>query len=350
MFDTIKALWAGFSGGLKEFGEARKMVWSLLFTFLAGWLATAFAGWISYPSYRSFIAYLPGADLIALFFTAGVACFLYFALAYLSGFSVERWRGTDPNVRNYSILGARIFGVAAILFLTVDLYMNFQGTTHRANDVAGSVATFSYTTPSSRQADLDRDRERLDQLLNGQLGGYGWPDQKGVFHLNNSGKKYQRELSANIRRLQTADSTDRAAALANVEALNTDRAEVKALAKDAMKNAVYGVYVLVLILCIVQAYITEVIQEAQGISWVRSAPRTAPSVATATRKTAMSAKVSIPLEPSKTATRHTATRHCAHCGEEFTGRKDKKYCSDDCRMDAYEIRTGKKLRRGRTYR
>ncbi len=39
-------------------------------------------------------------------------------------------------------------------------------------------------------------------------------------------------------------------------------------------------------------------------------------------------------------------RQCAHCGHDFTvTRKDKKYCSDECRAAAWEKRTGAKLRK-----
>lgn len=359
MFDTLKCLFAGFAGQLKAAGEARRLVWLLLFTFLAGWLATAFAGWISWPSYRGSIAYLPGADLIATFFTGGIAGFLYFALAYLSGFAVERWKGTDAAARNYTALGARVFAVAAALFMVVDLYMNYQGTTHRAKEAAGNVATFTYQTPPDRARQIDKAQVTLEKLQAGQIGGYGWRNPKdGIYYLNNSGKRYQRQLSAQIERLQTADSTDRAAALADVEALNADRAETESLAKDALKNAVYGVYVLVLLLCIVQAYIVETIQEALGQSWTAPKPSAATTGtrAAATRQTGNPSKtVSVPLEgqaigkasQTEKTSKTDSQRTCPNCGNPVIGRRNKVYCSETCRQTAWEQRNGKQLRRGR---
>ena len=343
MFDTIKSLWSGFSGSLRQTTEARTLVWLLLITFIAGWVFVAFAGWISFPSYRAAISYLPGADLIAMFFTCGVAGFLYFALAYLSGFAVERWMQVAMAVRNYRLLGARILGVAAVLFLTVDVYMNLQGTSYRAANAAGELAKFTYETPRARQGEIATDRATLARLQAGELGGYGWRNPKdGIYHLNNSGKLYQRELSANIRRMQVADSTDRAAQLADIEAANADRNETETQAKAALKNAVYGVYVLVLILCIVQAYITETIQEAQGISY-RHTNTVVPSPAYAPRATA-EASLSIPLDGIRT----THTGECANCGKEFhVRRKGHKYCSEKCRVEAWEHRTGKTLRKER---
>lgn len=347
MFDTVKALWAGFSGELEATKEARKMVWLLLLTFLAGWISTAFAGWISFPSYRAAIAYLPGANYIALAFTTGIAGFLYFALAYLSGFFVERWRGTPETLRNYQKLGARIFGVAACLFLVVDVYMNLQGTTHRAKDAAGSVATFTYQTPEARQKEISSDRATLTQLQAGELGGYGWRNpQDGIYYLNNSGKRYQRELSGNIRRLQLADSTDRAASLADVEAHNVARTETEAMATEALKNAVYGVYVLVLILCIVQAYITEAIQEAAPHVFtvsVKTRPgKSAAPYAVAPRATTGGVTLNVPLD----GIRQTHTAECANCGSEFhVRRKGHKYCSEPCRIEAWQRKTGKQLRK-----
>jgi len=356
MFDTLKCLWAGFSGELESYGEPRKIIWLLLFTFLAGWLTTAFAGWISFPSYRSAISFLPFADYVSLFFTSGVAGFLYFALAYIGGWAVEKWRISPAP--NYTLLGARILGAATVVFLVVDMYMNYQGTTHRAKEVAGEVVQYTYKTPAERQGQMGTDRETLQQLQAGKLGGYGWRDPRtGIYHLNNSGKKYQRELSGNIRQLMLADSTDRAAFLTDVAALNQERTETRTLTEDALKNAVYGVYVLVFILCIVQAFIVETIQDAMGLNVVS---KSVGPVRTATRKTASlgSTTVSYPIEPfgkaktSQTDKRldgkaSTDKRQCKTCGTEITGRKDKKYCSTACRQAAWEKRSGKKLRRGR---
>lgn len=263
MFDTLKCIFSGLTGGLRDTREARKLVWLLTITFVAGLLATAFAAWVSYPAYRGMVQYLPGSEIIAISFTAGVALFIYFVLAYLSGFSVEIWRGVPMQDRNYHRLGAIIFGICAAVFLSTDFYMNMQGKGYRAQQAAGTVAAFTYVTPADQVQRLAADRRKVDQLTSGKIGGLGWRDPKtGIFHLNQSGKRTLKALELSIRRTEQADSTARTAFLSDQVRTNADRDRRENKIGATLENAVYGVYLFVLLLTIVQAYVVEVIQAA----------------------------------------------------------------------------------------
>jgi hypothetical protein len=266
MFDTIDAIWAGLSGRLKELPRARKIVWVLILAFLAGWAATAFAAWISYPSYFSLIDFIAHADIAALCFTAAIAGFLYFALAYCAGFLNERWMSIPPEERDYYALGFRIFFVACALFLYIDFQMNMNGAEVRAKDAAGAIVTYSYQTPEAVNARLLSDRQKLDDIEGGKVGGYGWRDPRtGIFHLNQSGKRAARSIRESIRIAQQSDSTDRAAFLSDQEVLNRNREVKETRIHQTLRGAVYGVYFLIFLLCIVQAYCVELIQQEQKI-------------------------------------------------------------------------------------
>lgn len=257
MFSTIQSLFNGFAG--KLYGESAKLVWLLLVTFLAGWAATFFAGWVSFPSYYALLEHLPGARIIAICFTAGIAGFIYFSLAYLSGYCIEHWMNSP--VRNYTALGAKIIAIAALVFLAVDFYMNMQGKEYRAEEAAGTAQTFTYQTDPAHTKRLEADRSKLDELTTCKIGGLSWIDpETGRCYLNQSGKKMQKELTASIRRVEQADSTARARFIADLDTSNQDRDEREASLKATLRNAVYGVYLFVLMFCIVQAYIVESMQ------------------------------------------------------------------------------------------
>lgn len=400
MFDTLRCLWAGFSGQLRGYGEARKLIWLLLIAFIAGWLAAAFAAWVSFPSYRAMISFLPGATVIAWGFTLSIAGFLYFDLAYLAGFFVERWKGIPLSVRNYTTLGARILGICAIVFLAVDVSMNLQGTYHRASEAAGDLVTFEYQTPPDRSADMKADRETLSKLQAGELGGYGWKDQQGTYHLNNSGKRYQRALSAQIKEAQEADKLERAAALKEVNEANAQRAAIQAKAESSLKGGVYGVYVFILLLGFVQAYIVETIQNLTGQN-TPAAPAEAPARPQVKRSAPKAGKPTFssqqapsglvtaqnqndgpqaqarPQQPAGEAQGELPQYGeaqaqgggdqaqgeaqagplakvpggwmivCKNCGQHAVMKSHlAKYCGDECRQEHWENRTGRKLKKG----
>ena len=357
MFDTLNSLWLGFSGDLSGNRQARKLVWLLLVVFLFGWVCIVYAAWVSFPSYFAMIEFLPFAPILALTFTVGIASFLYFDLAYIAGFLVERWKQIDPQVRDYTTLGARILGAAAVLFLCVDVYMNMQGAGYRAEDAAGAIVkTSTYETAPATAGGLADDRAKLDDLLQGKLGGYGWRDPKtGIYHLNNSGKRLQRSLSANLSRLQAADSTQRAAFLADQAAAQGAREEKRGKAEQTLKMGVYGVYVFVFILTIIQAFIVETIQDKTGHN-APSAAASKPKAKAPAKGGGLTSTHAAPAMAGSGAGLVTLSAKgakgyeitCNHCGKQAIMKSPRaKYCSEKCRTAAWEERTGAKLKKGK---
>lgn len=355
MWDTLSCIWAGLAGRLNAYNEARRLVWLLIVTYLFGWLATAFVCWVSQPTYLALIEYLPGAGTVSWGFAGGVAAFLYFGLAYVAGYWVERMRGVPDAQRNYTPLGARVIGLAVVMFAGCDLYMQTQGAHYRAADVAGEPERLAYqdNTLAERMAG---DSERLNAIEGGKVGGYGWRDPKtGTYHLNNGGKRAADELRANIRRAAQADSLQRVAAFGAVEAANTRKADLQARADKTLSGASYAVYVVILLLCIVQAYVVETIQAAL-------LPDGRPGAAgggSRTERDAVRGAVHSPLvlndTPGKIGYEYTGgtvasakgtTHACQHCGTAYTRRTVwQKYCGEPCRIAAFEARTGRTVKR-----
>ena len=347
MFDTLKSLWVGFSGSLGEHGEARKLVWLLLVAFLAGWLAAVFAAWISYPSYYSTISYLPKAQIIGWAFTLGIAGFLYFVLSYLSGFLVERWKRIPVSQRNYTALGARIFAVCAVLFLCVDMYMNLQGSEHRAKEAAGEIERYTYQTPPETVNRLEGYRAKLAEVEGGKIGGYGWRDPKTkIFWLNTSGKRAAADLRASIRRTEQNDSTTQAAFLADIEQANNEKKQIERKAQSTLKNAVYGVYVLIFLLGIVQGYIVETIQATEKKGTIEAPEKTKKRKSNKPKFNPNT--IASQPAPAIAMSGKGYQIECGYCGESVVMKSHRaKYCSPECRQSAWEERTGAKLKKGK---
>lgn len=370
MFDTVKNLWDGFLGKFKDNDEGRRLIWLLLIVFIAGWVVTAFAAWLSFPAYLSLVQYFPGAVQVAIGFTGVVAIFIYFALGYMAGYAVQSWR---RNMKSYTSLGARIMGFSVVLFLAVDFYMNMAGKDVRATEAAGAFAVFSYTTPAADLQTIQAAQTKLSEIEVGNVGGYGWRDPKtGIFWLNKSGKSAAADLRATIRRTQQADSTSRAAFLADQATANERRAGIEASAKTTLTKAVYGVYVLVAILCIVQAFINETLspktstiapKSTNGVGakvqgqpsqvrtmgggfWGRLFGR--PSLVTAQANTgASTAAINATVGRAITATGGGYQIICQHCGNEALMKSHRaKYCCEACKENAYTARTGRKVNKG----
>lgn len=349
MFDTIASIWAGFLGKLSNYKESRKLVWLLLASFIAGWLATAFASWISYPAYLGMIDFLPGSDRIAAAFTVGIAAFIYFDLAYVGGFLVERWKRVPADLQNYSALGFRIFFFSGIVFLSADFYMNQAGATYRADEAGGERIVSVYSPDPEAVAQLRADKGRLAGVESGKIGGYGWEDPQGRWRLNGTGKRMAADLRASIRRAEKVDSTAMAVYLADVEAANSKKEQRRSKAAATLKNGVYGVYLFIFLLCIVQAYIVETIQaatftESSALKGKKSVKARKPGFFQRFRESIAPA----PAAPGgAVATEAGYLIQCEKCGKEAIKKApNARFCTDQCRQEAWESRTGAKVKKG----
>jgi hypothetical protein len=346
MFDTLKILWLGASGALKHHKEARKLVWLLLVAFVFGWMTTAFAAWISFPSYRSLVDYLPAASTIAALFTGGVAGYIYFSIMYVSGFSVERWLHVPEPERNYKPLGARIIGLSCVFFLVIDFLMNLSGVGYRAEAAAGSMATYKYETPAETLTALKQAQKQLDDILSWNAGKMTVSGQRQAAAAQN----------AIISRLQQADSTSRAQFIQDKESANAARQTLKTKAERNLRGGVYGVYVLLLLISLVMAYITETIQRETN----KARPKPA-ATGYQQNGTIQNHHQHTPTMPHNQYTELDSGSIdpdafsgpvagfqivCKYCG---TATKKKsaqaKYCCATCRVAASQERIGKELKR-----
>lgn len=351
MFDTIKCLWLGFSGRLSHEKESRKMIWLLLASFLAGWLATLFAAWVSFPAYRAMIDFLPDAEMIAAAFTFGIAFFIYFDLAYVGGFLVERWKAVPGHLQTYTALGFRILFLAGIIFLVADFYMNKTGATYRADEAGGEMISFHYTTPQAVVAQLKQDRERLQGIENGTIGGYGWQDEAGRWRLNRTGKKMAADLRQSIRRTEQKDSTLQARHILDVTRENTRLEQIKHKAGKTLRNGVYGVYVFIFLLCIIQAYIVETIQAASPDGHFQNEPPK-PAAAGKRKTESIANKARGIFTPSAAGVVAESGGYkitCKNCGTEAFKKSNRAvFCSDACRVEYWEREKGAKVKKGKT--
>ena len=73
MFDLLRSIAAGFGGKLKESPEARKLVWVLIVALFFSGCCIFFIAYVSYSRYLAIAGFLPGAEVVAMFFTIDIA-------------------------------------------------------------------------------------------------------------------------------------------------------------------------------------------------------------------------------------------------------------------------------------
>lgn len=264
MFDIIKAIIWGFSGKFSDHPQARKSVWILLITGFFSLCCLFFAAYVSFSRYVDLTGFLPGAGKVAFAFTLGVAGYIFFASSYISTFAAEKWMLKKSNLNG---------GIATALFLSAivvglgDYQMNLDGAADVANAAAGQIHQMDDASIRAKYTDDIKDAQgKLDALLAGQLGGYGWQDKKGVYHLNNSGKRFQRALTSQIDKLRTDMSSEIQAERQRIDQMNGERSDRKTITHERLLIAVRAVYFIQFALCLVMALLGVSMAQAMGIS------------------------------------------------------------------------------------
>ena len=138
MFELFHSVAAAFGGRLSEAPEARKLVWLMLVTLFFGGCCVFFVAYVSYSRYRAVAGFLPGADVVALCFTAGIALFMYYASSHVSAFAIELWLRGESRLQWQ---GAVLIAIAGILVGVIDYRMNLDGAGDVAARSAGTAAT-----------------------------------------------------------------------------------------------------------------------------------------------------------------------------------------------------------------
>ena len=163
MFDLIRSIAAGFGGRLKESPEARKLVWVLIVALFFSGCCIFFIAYVSYTRYRAVAGFLPGADVVAISFTIGIALFMYYVSSHVSAFAVESWLYGKSRLAWQGVI---IFAVAGIpstslrtgLVGVIDYRMNLDGAEDVAESSAGKVAVVD------EDAILNRYKPEIEKL------------------------------------------------------------------------------------------------------------------------------------------------------------------------------------------
>jgi len=163
MFDLLRSIAAGFGGKLKESPEARRLVWVLIVALFFSGCCIFFIAYVSYSRYRSIAGFLPGADLVAMSFTAGIALFMYYVSAHVAGFAVESWLYGKSRLAWQGVI---IFAVAGILVGIIDFRMNLDGAEDVAERSAGVVTEVDEAGIIARyQTEIDKLEARKKAVL-----------------------------------------------------------------------------------------------------------------------------------------------------------------------------------------
>jgi len=275
MFDFWKNVFKGFGGKLKHNEEARTSVWLLIVVGFFSLCCIFFAAYVSYTRYLDLIGFIEGAQIVAMCFTVGIALYMFFGSARVAAFIAQYWtHGSSHLSWQFTIL----MFLSLIAFGFIDYNMNMDGAKDVAERAAGTVQAVRDTEiMNSHKEMIDNEKRMLADLLAGKNGGYGWKDSKtGVFHLNQSGKRYQRAISANIetytRMMDDALKEDRQ----RFETQTAVRDDRRNTTHSRLVTAVRSVYFLQFVLCLVMAFIGVKMSEANNDETEHKAAKSTP--------------------------------------------------------------------------
>jgi len=262
MFDALGALWAGFSGELKGHLKARKQVWILLAALCGVIVITSFMIWSSAPGYINLLPDVPGVGIVAWVMAGFMSLYLAFAMAYTTGFMVERARKVPQHEASYDGMTFIIVLLTIVGMGTVEYNMQLIGAEANAKMIAGVEKTYTYSN-SALQSSIAEQEASIRGIREGKLerGTSGWYDKKSkAYILNESGKGRVARLEADLSMMRKRDDVERQTALSSVQKANEKVEQAAAVWDSRISNAALWGYPLLFLLGFVLGNSTEVIQ------------------------------------------------------------------------------------------
>jgi len=383
MFDKIKVLWYGLFGYLKEEATLRKFYWPFLFSILLSLFALFGDSWASVSFWTGIIVrYLGVADGAGT--AVAISMVWAFGVFFLTGAVAAMTLDVLSNRTDKTNMHKPLYVATILSWITISglgIYANINGLYFKAEESTEVVTQDQSLTYFDKiDQKIEGKNLQLNNLLSGKLGGYGWKDKSGTYHLNNSGKRFQRQLSKEITDLGAKQDTLYSKESQKV-VMDQERYSGEVKTKQNTFTALsWIIYPLVLLLAFLQEHYTdkamdhffdyypEDFQNQVRESEPQRAGFKRGAIATASTKERNELKLlRIELErlkgrlqsqetntghdPSSTKYRDkttTVTKEvngylitCKTCGvEAVKKRKTAKYCSDKCRIEGYNLRQG----------
>jgi hypothetical protein len=175
----------------------------------------------------------------------------FFAISSLCSTVLDHAKGKQERTE-----GAKYDFVPVLIFVFMlmgwSLYANYQASIEASKEVAELVRVDVYEKSKEAISPFSDERKRLnvklDKLLGGKIGGYGWKDKKGLFHLNRSGKELQRSISDEMKALGEREREILNAQKESIERKNSQGDRIEEVSRMGFTYVVFLAYPLCILL------------------------------------------------------------------------------------------------------
>jgi len=317
MKSTIQVITSGLTGQYSGNVSLQLFYAPYLASYLIVTQIVVYNAFMSYQFYGELLGRVFNTDrpYLALIITTSIATKLYFGLSAIAGAYLQRKHIATHRKGSYQVL-LHSLTVVVLLILALDIYANWQGRKPVAE--ATTLEAVSPKQDSVYQAiqhKIDLKQAKLDSLLQGQYGGYGWFEGRR-FQLNWSGKELERTFNQDIGAMRQQQTLLTTHEIENGQQRQGNREQDIQTKTQAHSILVLLAYPLAILLSIFRRYYY---QKARNYL----------------RQQALHSQLAEVTE--KTAPQKGYQITCAHCGKKTRMRSAKAiYCSDSCRSAAHK--------------
>lgn len=389
MFDFFKVSIYAFTGKLKNHPTLRKAYWAFLFVIILSLIALSYNAFMSFSFYLSRLDQLPFAQELSWLVTIGIALGVYFCMSFVAGFTLDLWNGRKEKTEGF----APLFLFCCLVLLGAvswDIFANLEGV-----DPVSQKSTVFYQEnqeASVRNQYASKIEEKKLEIAHIKHV-YSWCPSHGKEAL---GKYCPKNVLNFLPYPTTSVSKSRHRKnVAQVDRIQNEIAELERLQAKAIDAAlddyqrdksrydtsvqrkqithttiVKFIYIVVLLIAFMtNAYIDAVIEYVDGENPDPDKPsglqrlddriphssngqlKANQPIGFHSDSTKMGARLTVPpktliFQEKQRFSKQGYEIICENCGKKAIKNSPNraKYCSTECRKEAYEKRTGKQMK------
>ena len=317
MFDQFTVIIHAFTGKLKTAPTLRKYFWVFLSGGIMALIILSYNAFMSLNFYRQLLERFTPWDSLFLPFltTVAIAITVYLLMSSITGTILDYISGRDSKTKGHEPMFIATL-LLLVGFLCLDIYANLKGVNYASKIFTKEVVANNSTDVfASVNTQIAKQENILNKLLSGGFGGYGWWQDK-QYHLNNSGKRFQRSMLADIQQLREQQQMLVSAAIDTHEA-DQKRFQSEVMVKRSSHiKLVWFAYPLAFLICfIIQHYIEKALEHIQGETHARG--NATPSNASASPFSPAQADMAMRLFTVPHATPHVQIPNLTHTEAAF---------------------------------
>ncbi|MEO1215580.1 MAG: hypothetical protein AAFY45_18750 [Bacteroidota bacterium] len=389
MFDFFKVSIYAFTGKLKNHPTLRKAYWAFLFVIILSLIALGYNAFMSFSFYLSRLDQLPFAQELSWLVTIGIALGVYFCMSFVAGFTLDLWNGRKEKTEGF----APLFLFCCLVLLGAvswDIFANLEGVdpvSHKSTvfyqeNQEASVRNQYTTKIEEKKLEIAQIKHLYSWCPTHGKEALGKYCSKNVLNFlpyptTSVSKSRHRKNVAQVNRIQNEiTELERLQAKAINAALDDyerdkSRYDTSVQRKQITHTTIVKfIYIVVLLIAFMtNAYMDAVIEFVEGENPDPEPPsglqkldeRVSQSsngqlkenqvIGFLSDSTKTEARLTVPpksliVRDIRTVSKQGYEITCQNCGKKAIKNSPNraKYCSTECRKEAYEKRMGKEIR------